>query len=150
MAIAFETLGRPFEAGVLSLESSLTRFPVPDREIFGTSLESDSLSTTDFGFTVLVRWFTLDEVTRLVLGFSDGSPRSTKLFSSFCFEDRELESEWFGSIRVGLANRAGVDDSTMLLSIAVLREVEFDSIAISGILLFELPATTGFEFVDFV
>ena len=39
--------------------------------------------------------------------------------------------------------------SAPAVSIAVLRDVEFDSIAISELLLFELPATTGFELVDF-
>ena len=128
--------------------SRLGGFPLPDREIFGRSFNGSGIDGL-LAFSGLVAFVCVAVV------LSDGCPRSRRLFGSSDFPSCEFAIEEpdpiavleFAFSRFGLANRFGVAGSTTAISVAVLREVELDSIKISGIRFLELPAVTDLELV---
>ena len=126
---------------------------MPDREIFGRSFEGSGID--DSGIDELLTFSRLFAFVRVAVVFSDGCPRSRRLLDSSLFSSPAFVTVdpdpiavlEFAFSRLGIANRLGVAVSTTAISVAVRRDVEVDSITISGTGLFELPAVTDLELV---
>jgi len=138
-------------------ESSLIPLPPLGLWLVATSKSIGAESAEELGFGDLSR---LAVDTKFADDLSLDFPRSTKVFASELADElgelRVFGFERDGALlalrsRLGLIAPLGVDVSTISASIAVLREVELDSIIISFVVDFEFPATTvfglgGFEF----